>query len=203
MFTGLVESIGRVVAVRKESGELDLEVDLGALAEGLEPGASIALAGACCTLVRTSGAVGVFRLSAETLRRTWFASLAPGQLLNVERALRAGAALGGHFVQGHVDGVGRVLTPVESTRGGELRVGLTAECMRYCVEKGSIAIDGVSLTIANMDANSVTIAVIPHTAHMTTLGSALRDTPVNVEVDILAKYVERMLRARGDVPARP
>lgn len=199
MFTGLIQGVGRVVAARKAGGGMDLQVDLGAQAGDLALGASVALAGVCCTVTAVAGTVASFWLSAETLRRTWFGDVAVGRNLNVERCLRAGQEMGGHIVQGHVDGVGRVVAGL-GREGGDLVVELPSELARYCVEKGSIALDGVSLTIAGLAGGRITIAVIPHTATHTTLGQARAGDPIHVEVDVLAKYVERLVAAQAVRP---
>lgn len=195
MFTGLIEGVGAVVEARKVGGEMDLSLDLGSLVEGAAVGASIALSGVCCTVTAVLGTVARFWLSEETLRRTWFATLTAGHKLNIERCLRLGQEMGGHIVQGHVDGVGRVREAV-GPMGGTFAVEVPESLARYCVEKGSIALDGVSLTIATLVDNRMTAAIIPHTAALTTLGSTTRDAPINVEVDVLAKYVERLLAGR-------
>jgi riboflavin synthase len=195
MFTGLIEAIGSVAAVRKMGDEMELQVDLGRCADGVDVGASVALSGVCCTVTGRQGGIATFWLSAETLRRTWLRELRQGCKVNVERCLRAGQEMGGHIVQGHVDDVGRVVAPV-SQGGGSLEVELPLELTRYCVEKGSIALDGVSLTIAGIVGRKITVAVIPHTALHTTLGQGRTGDLVNVEVDVLAKYVERLLGRR-------
>ncbi|MBI5850699.1 MAG: riboflavin synthase [Planctomycetes bacterium] len=199
MFTGLVQGIGTVRAFRSVGGEADLEVELGPLGDSLRPGDSVALSGVCCTKVGDRPAS--FRLSAETLDRTWFDELVPGRRLNLEPALRAGDPLGGHLVQGHVDGVGRIAAGIDPVLGGELAVEVPGGLARYCVEKGSLAVDGVSLTIAGVAPSAegrviVRIAVIPHTATATTLGVARVGQRVNLEVDVIGKYVERLLEAR-------
>lgn len=196
MFTGLIEAVGTVVAARKVGAEMDLCVDLGALVDGQRIGDSIALSGTCCTVTAIDGTRASFWLSEETLRRTWFSALAPGRKLNIERCLRAGQPLGGHIVQGHVDGVGQVVAGVGEA-GGTWQVAVPDDLARYCVEKGSIALDGVSLTIASLRGSVVSIAIIPHTATHTTVGQMAPGTPINVEVDVLAKYVERLLAARN------
>ncbi len=201
MFTGLVQALGEVVERRELSNRLRLGVDLRALRGPIAIGDSIALSGACCTVVELTGGTGSFDLTPETLARTWLGGAAPGRLLNLEAALRAGEPLGGHLVQGHVDGVGRVAAAVDAAGGGELDVSLPAPLLKYCVEKGSITLDGVSLTIAAASAGSVRIAVIPHTAQVTTIGRARVGDPLHVEVDVIAKYVESMLGARGLSPA--
>jgi len=196
MFTGLVAAIGSVRQNVVAGDGRDLDVDLGAL-RGFALGDSIALSGVCCTVVRLQERVARFHLSRETLDRTWLARAAAGTRLNLEAALRAGEPLGGHLVQGHVDGRAEVRAPIDAQRGGELGVRVPKELQRYCVEKGSIALDGVSLTIAAISGDELRIAVIPHTAQATTLGDRKAGDLLHVEVDVIAKYVERMLGDRG------
>ncbi len=198
MFTGLVETSGRVLRAVRRGPEVDLYVDVGGLRGPLEIGASISISGVCCTLTALRGGEGEFRLSAETLRRTWLGEARPPREVNLEAALRAGDPMGGHIVQGHVDATGEVVAPISKREGGELGIRLPEELMKYCVEKGSVAIDGVSLTVARLEGDVVTIAVIPHTAQVPTLGGMARGQKVHVEVDILAKYVERLLAGRGE-----
>ena len=198
MFTGLVAAKGRLVAARRAGSEMDLSVALGPVADAAELGASIAISGVCCTVTARRGPNADFRLSAETLARTWLGGVRVGQEVNLEAALRAGDPLGGHIVQGHVDGIGEVAQSIDARAGGEFRARIPPELMRYCVEKGSIALDGVSLTIASMDEDTVGVAVIPHTASHTTLGGMEAGQPLNIEVDVLAKYVERLLPGHRD-----
>ncbi len=200
MFTGLVAAIGGVTAVAPAAGGLRLQVDLGGLPGSHRIGDSIALSGVCCTIVELSGGLAAFDLSAETLERTWLGRAAVGDRLNLEPALRAGDPLGGHLVQGHVDGVGEVTGPIDARDGGDLWARIPADLRRYCVEKGSITLDGVSLTIAGQRRDEVRIAIIPHTAQNTTLGGRPAGAPLHVEVDVLAKYVENMLQNRGFGP---
>jgi riboflavin synthase len=197
MFTGLVQAVGAVRARQAVGEELRLGIDLGTLAGPFRIGDSIALSGVCCTVVALAERVAEFHLSLETLRRTWLGQAAVGARLNLEGALRAGEPLGGHLVQGHVDGVGAVVVGIHAEHGGELWARLPSDLLRYCVAKGSITLDGVSLTIADQRQDQVMIAVIPHTAAWTTLGQKRPGDPLHVEVDVLAKYVERMLAARG------
>ncbi len=197
MFTGLIETVGRVLVARKIGRETDLDVDLGFSTDPVAIGDSIALSGVCCTVTAKRGTQATFRLSEETLRRTWFGTLKAGAAVNVERALCAGQPLGGHYVQGHVDGRAEVLTPVDARRGGEFWFQIPSELQKYCVEKGSIAVDGISLTLAALRDGRGMIAIIPHTADVTTLGSMRRGQAINLEVDILAKYVESILGARA------
>ncbi|MGE3172872.1 MAG: riboflavin synthase [Planctomycetota bacterium] len=206
MFTGLVAAVGTVRATAPAGSGLDLDVDLAPLrAAGAPPfriGDSIALSGVCCTIVTLDGGdVARFHLTPETLERTWLGRAAVGTPLNLEAALRAGDPLGGHMVQGHVDGTAAVTAAIHPRDGGELGVRVPASLRRYCVEKGSITLDGVSLTIAGLvaggDGAELRIAVIPHTAQVTTLGQKGVGEALHVEVDVIAKYVEQMLAARG------
>jgi riboflavin synthase len=196
MFTGLIQAKGRVTDARRSGDGMELCVDAGALGSPLRVGDSVAISGCCCTVVERAGGIARFHLSKETLARTWLGRVVVGQNVNLETAVRAGDPLGGHVVQGHVDGVGEVLAGVDAQRGGDLRARLPHELAVYCVVKGSITLDGVSLTLARVEGDEVTIAVIPHTAVVTTLGECTPGQPLNVEVDILAKYVERLLEAR-------
>lgn len=199
MFTGIIEEPRPVAALRaRVDGGLDVDLDLGAIAAQVVLGESIALAGVCLTVARLEGAIATFELSPETISRTHFNNLKTGSRVNMERALRFGDRLGGHWVQGHVDGVGRVERLEHMGEWAELDISLPEEFARYCVLKGSICLDGVSLTIARMAAGArgalcVTIALIPHTLQRTTLGECRPGTPIHVEVDVLAKYVERLL----------
>jgi riboflavin synthase len=197
MFTGLVESPRPVVsASRRADGGLDLDVDLGALADDVALGDSIAVSGVCLTAARLENGVARFEVSPESLARTRLGSLRAGDAVNVERALAASARLGGHFVQGHVDGLGTVARLEVKGEWAELDVKLPRTLGRYCVEKGSIALDGVSLTIARLEddagATTVTIALVPLTLSKTTLGARRAGDPIHVEVDLVAKYVERL-----------
>lgn len=196
MFTGLVEATGRIAFVRRDGEGLDLAVEAPGILDGLAIGDSIALSGCCTTVTRIDGRRVEFHMTKETLARTTFGQAASGRLLNLERALRADARLGGHFVQGHVDGVGKITGLDKRRDGWDLDLQLPSELERYCVEKGSICIDGISLTIAQIEKGKVTIALIPHTVDSTTLQAAKVGDEVHLEVDILAKYVERLLAGR-------
>ncbi|MGE3621163.1 MAG: riboflavin synthase [Acidimicrobiia bacterium] len=186
MFTGIVEELGTVR--RFAAGRL--EVGCHRVLADVELGASIAVNGCCLTVVEWDAEQGwwVADLSDETLARTSLGGLAPGDPVNLERPVRLEDRLGGHLVQGHVDGVGRIVEPVP-----DLRVALPDGLGRYVVEKGSVTVDGVSLTVVEANAEDFTVAVIPHTCEVTTLGTRVPGDPVNVEVDVTAKYVERLL----------
>ena len=194
MFTGIVEELGVVRAV----GASRLAVGCRTVASDAEVGASMAVNGVCLTVVERSGEHLAFDLSEETLRRTSFARLSDGDRVNLERPLMLLGRLGGHLVQGHVDGVGEVTSLGRSDDGGAwLTVRAPADVGRYLVEKGSVCVDGISLTVAARDADTFSVALIPHTLEATTLGSARVGDPVNLEVDVIAKYVEALLDGRA------
>jgi riboflavin synthase len=196
MFTGIVEGTGTVVALTR-SGTGDgarLEVDAPWPPGELAVGDSVAVDGCCLTVVaRTPGGFAA-DLVAETLRRTALGRLTKGARVNLERPLALGGRLGGHLVQGHVDGVGRVLERQRVGEGEEIRLELPEDLARYVVEKGSIAVDGVSLTVAAVGPDWFTVALVPHTLAATTLGGRGPGDPVHLEVDVVAKYVERLVQ---------
>jgi riboflavin synthase len=189
MFTGIVRERGRVASMRQEPEGLRLEIDAPATASQLGVGDSVSISGACLTATAVSN--GRFSVTAvtETLDRTTLGRLAPEDEVNLETATRAGDPLGGHFVQGHVDAVGRIA----SVDDGRVWVEAEPEILRYCVEKGSITVDGVSLTIAALRGDGFEVALIPHTLEVTTLGALQKGDDVNLEVDVLAKYVEKLI----------
>jgi len=190
MFTGLVEAVGNVVALAHDAdGAAVIEV-ASPLAGELSPGDSVAVSGACLTAREIEGDRFRADIVSETLRRTTLGDLAVGSKVNLELPLRASDRLGGHIVLGHVDGVGEVRARHES---GEIEVEIDGGLSRYVVEKGSIALDGVSLTVAGLDGDTLTVALIPATREATTLGEAAVGRRLNVEVDILAKHVERLV----------
>ncbi|HYZ78739.1 MAG TPA: riboflavin synthase [Gaiellaceae bacterium] len=195
MFTGIVRERGRLV--RRDGGAegVLLEVEAPETAATTAVGDSIALDGCCLTAIEVADGRIAFHAVPETIRRSTLDRLTPGEELNVEPALRAGEALGGHYVQGHVDGVGRVTAVEAEGEGRRLRIQPPPELLRYCVEKGSIAVDGVSLTIAALQTHAFDVALVPHTLAATTLGRVRPGDEVNLEADVLAKYVERLLPA--------
>jgi riboflavin synthase len=196
MFTGIVEGTGTVVALTAapDGAAARLEVQAPWLAGDLAVGDSVAVDGCCLTV--TAAAAGGFAadLVAETLRRTALGRLAAGARVNLERPLALGGRLGGHLVQGHVDGVGRVLDRRPVGEGEEVRVELPEGLARYVVEKGSIAVDGVSLTVTAAGPDWFAVALVPHTLAATTLGERRPGDPVHLEVDVVAKYVERLVQ---------
>ncbi|MGH2765522.1 MAG: riboflavin synthase [Actinomycetota bacterium] len=188
MFTGIVEERGRV----RQTGPR-LVVECRTVAEDVGMGGSIAVSGVCLTVAdRLQGALA-FDLTPETLARTTLGSLRPGERVNLERPVTLTTRLGGHLVQGHVDGVGTVGSVERSEDGAVARVGLTDGLGRYVVEKGSVAVDGVSLTVASVSEDAFTVALVPHTLEVTTLGKLSQGDRVNLEVDVLAKYVEGLV----------
>ena len=189
MFTGIVRELGAVEGVEESATGVRLLVRAPETAAAAAVGDSVAVNGVCLTAVGAEDGVLAFDAVPETLRRSSLGRLAAGAHVNVEPALRAGEPLGGHFVQGHVDGVGRVRRA--DAEGLEIEAG--EEILRYCVEKGSVAVEGVSLTIAALGEDSFTVALVPHTREVTTLGALAEGDEVNLEVDVLAKHVERLL----------
>jgi riboflavin synthase len=193
VFTGIVRELGAVEAIDGDAGGVRIRLRAPETAAAAAPGDSVALNGVCLTVTATAGELLAFDAVPETLRRTSLGRLAAGSPVNVEPALRAGEPLGGHIVQGHVDGVGRVRAVEPEGEGVRLTIEPPAELLRYCVEKGSIAVEGVSLTIAALGQETFALALIPHTLAVTTLGSLQPGDEVNLEVDVIAKYVERLL----------
>jgi riboflavin synthase len=189
MFTGIVEELGAVVAVGAER----LTVSSHTVSTGLEPGASVSVNGVCLTLVARDDERCSFDLSEETLERTTLGALAPGDPVNLERPVTLASRLGGHLVQGHVDGVGEVVAVREDAQGARIRITVPQSASRFIVEKGSVAVDGVSLTVAALLDRHIEAALIPHTLAVTTLGSVRPGDRVNLEVDMIAKYVERLM----------
>ena len=194
MCTGLIREVGRVAAIDGGADGVRLTIEAPETARGAQLGDSVALSGVCLTVVdRTDGRLA-FEAVPETLARSSLQTLEPGSRVNVEPALRAGEPLGGHYVQGHVDGVGEVRSVAPEGDGRRIWVDAPLELMRYVVEKGSVAVEGTSLTVAALDDRGFAVALIPHTLGETTLGDLEAGDRVNLEADVLAKYVERLLK---------
>jgi len=190
MFTGIVEERGVV----RELGTTRLSIGCRTVASDATEGASIAVNGACLTVVERSDEHLAFDVSEETLRRTSFSRLRAGDRVNLERSLTLSSRLGGHLVQGHVDGVGEVVAiDLAEDRSAWITVRAPERVARYLVDKGSVCVDGVSLTVASRDGETFGVALIPHTLEVTTLGTAEVGDPLNLEVDVIAKYVEALL----------
>ena len=192
MFTGLVEGMGRVVSV-KEDGMARLGVSVGRLAEGTKVGDSVSVNGVCLTVNDADGEVLVFYMMPETLRRTALGGLREGDIVNLERAMTPETRFGGHIVQGHVDGVGKVqsVTPEGEAEIWEFAAPETV--LKYAVEKGSVCVEGISLTLVSVQESSFTVSVLPQTKEATNLKSLAPGDRVNLEADVIAKYVERLL----------
>lgn len=187
MFTGIIESIGVIDGISARA--LTVKTDL----EPLHPGESIAVDGVCLTVISWESSAFTVELSEETTRRTTLGELTAGRTVNLERPLAASARFGGHIVQGHVDGVGRIVEIIAAEGSQEVSIEVTADLRRYLVVKGSVAVDGVSLTVSLLDGAIFKVALIPHTLVASTFGEKAQGDPVNIEVDIIAKYVERLL----------
>ena len=197
MFTGIVHERGIVVALERTGVDLRLGVDAPMTADDADLGESVSVSGACLTVAALDANVMTFDVVQETLSRTRLGDLSEGDSVNVEPALRGADQLGGHFVQGHVDGLGTVSSVEAEGSGKRVWVDAAPEILRYCVEKGSIAVDGVSLTIAELGERGFAVALVPHTLEVTTLGAVRPGDPVNLEVDLLAKYVEKFVQTDG------
>ena len=193
MFTGIVVEQGEVRSAEPAAAGVDLAISAPAIASDARVGDSVSIDGCCLTVVAASDGELAFDVVPESLRRTALDAVMPGAEVNVEPALRVGEALGGHYVQGHVDEVGRIRS-IESTEDG-VRMWIDAPegVLRYCVEKGSVAVQGVALTITALDDDGFEVALVPHTLAATTLAGLEPGAPVNLEVDVLAKYVERLV----------
>jgi riboflavin synthase len=195
MFTGIVEEVGTIRRLTNITNGARLTVAAHTVTQDAKLGDSIAVNGVCLTVVEKSADTFAADLSAETLKRTSLRQAVVGTRVNLERALLPTTRLGGHIMQGHVDGTGQFIHAQAIGEGWTVRIGFPAELARYLVEKGSIAVDGISLTIAALGESWFEIAVIPHTWQMTNLSSLTSGAAVNLEVDIIAKYVEKMMQA--------
>ena len=196
MFTGIVRERGRVASVDGDGNGIRIRLEAPLTARDVAIGDSVSLNGCCLTVVETGGGTLAFDAVPETLARSSLEGLEAGSELNIESALRAGDPLGGHYVQGHVDGVGTVRSVEPEGKGRRIWFDAPPDVLRYCVEKGSVAVDGVSLTIAGLDENGFAVVLIPHTLSATTLGKLEPGARVNLEGDVLAKYVERLVEVR-------
>ncbi len=195
MFTGIIEGTARVKSVSKSRKGADtfLRIELGKLSRGLKKGDSVSVSGACLTVTKLEKGDADFEMVAETTRRTSLGDLRPGDRVNIERSLRVGGRLEGHFVLGHVDGTGIIDEIIRLASETKIWIKLDKGLARAGVPKGSIAVDGVSLTLVDVDADRISISLIPHTLKATTLGQRSRGDRVNIEADILGKYVAHSL----------
>ena len=194
MFTGIIEETGSILSHRSEREGALLVIETRTLSAGLRNGDSVAVNGVCLTVTHCDDKTFSCQLSMETLGRTSFGTASAGTPVNLERPMKAGDRFGGHFVLGHVDGVGRLLSASTSGDGSNMRFEFPPELERYFVYKGSVAVDGISLTIATLEKGSFSVAVIPHTLNVTNFKDLKVGAPVNLEVDILGKYFERFFQ---------
>ncbi|MGW7268456.1 riboflavin synthase [Streptomyces sp. NPDC054842] len=201
MFTGIVEELGEVTAVENLGDASRFRLRGPVVTQDAQHGDSIAVNGVCLTVVDHEGDEFTADVMAETLDRSSLGALSVGSRVNLERPTAVGARLGGHIVQGHVDGTGTVLERRPSENWEIVKVSLPASLSRYVVEKGSVTVDGISLTVVEAGPDFFTVSLIPTTLALTTLGLKQAGDPVNLEVDIIAKYVERLLGARAEQPA--
>jgi len=198
MFTGIIESLGSVTRMKRKGGDALLEIETPMNLEDVRVGDSIAVNGACLTITRKSTRSFAADVSAETLARTNLALLRAGERVNLEKSLRLNSFLGGHLVLGHIDGIGKIQEKTLKDNGIQFGIDVDASMNRYLVEKGSIAVEGVSLTVNRCEKNRFYVNIIPHTAHTTTLGLKKVADHVNIETDIIGKYVEKFVnREKG------
>jgi riboflavin synthase len=193
MFTGLIERVCRVKSVRRSGGAMFLAIDLGNLADECKIGDSIAVSGVCLTITRLEGSAAVFDISAETLSKSTLDKLGPSSQVNIERAVMATDRFGGHFVQGHIDGTATVKAIDKQGKFAEMKFSAEAELLDAMVVKGSVAVDGISLTIAGIDKDSFKVALIPETLNKTILSKVKIGDKVNIETDIIVKTIKRQL----------
>ena len=194
MFTGLIIATGRVLAIEDKGGDLELGIDAPALdPERSKLGDSVSVEGVCLTVTRRDGCAFYADVSRETLSKTTLGTLGPGSRVNLEPSLRAGDALGGHMVSGHVDAVGRLTAVHQDGRSWRLEFELPAVLMCYVAPKGSICVNGVSLTVNHVGGRMFDVNIIPHTHEVTTLGDLVVDAGVNIEIDVVARYLERLM----------
>jgi riboflavin synthase len=194
MFTGIIIATGRVLSIEETGGDLELAIDAAALdATRMNLGDSVSVQGCCLTVTRRTGTAFHADVSRETLSKTMLGTLRPGSRVNLEPSLRAGDALGGHLVSGHVDAVGRLTAAHQDARSWRLEFELPAALMRFVAAKGSICIDGVSLTVNQVGGRRFDVNIIPHTREVTTLGGLVVDAGVNIEIDTIARYLDRLL----------
>jgi riboflavin synthase len=198
MFTGIVVAKGRITAIAERGGDLELGVDATGLGSArFSIGDSICVQGACLTVTRKQGSCFFADVSRETMAKTTLGRLKAGSTVNLEPSLRAGDALGGHMVSGHVDALGVLRQMTADARSRRMEFELPAELMRFVAPKGSICIDGISLTVNKVDGRRFDVNVIPHTLDHTTLGELRIDDTVNVEIDVVARYLERLMAKIG------
>jgi len=194
MFTGIIIATGRVISLAQKGGDLELGIDAAALDfSRIAIGDSISVQGACLTVTRMDGNAFYADVSRETMAKTTLGALQPGSRVNLEPSLRAGDALGGHWVSGHVDAVGKLKALVQDARSWRMEFELPGAVMRFVAPKGSICVNGVSLTVNDVEGRRFDVNVIPHTHEVTTLGELKIDDGVNIEIDVIARYLDRLM----------
>ena len=199
MFTGIIVATGRVTTLTETGGDLELGIDAAALdLARIEAGDSVSVQGACLTVTRMQGTRFFADVSRETMAKTTLGTLRPGSRVNLEPSLRAGDALGGHWVSGHVDAVGKLCAAVQDARSWRLEFELPESLMRFVASKGSICVNGVSLTVNKIGGRRFDVNIIPHTHQATTLGELQIDDGVNIEIDVIARYLERLMTRTGE-----
>jgi riboflavin synthase len=196
MFTGIVEELGVVTSIQKLHDAVRLSIGAAEVTDGAKPGDSIAVNGVCLTVVTNKRGIFTADVMLQTLANTSLGGLMVDSVVNLERAVTPTTRLGGHIVQGHVDGTGEILSRTPSEHWELVEISLPFALNRYLVDKGSITVDGISLTVAEVNAESFTVSLIPETLARTTLGHKQPGDPVNLEVDVIAKYVEKMVSPR-------
>lgn len=203
MFTGIIEEMGVIKAVDKTLAGTRLRLFAQLILDDLPPGASVSVNGACLTVVEVDDQGFAVDVSPETLSVTTLGELATGDPVNLERAMKLNERIGGHLVSGHVDGVGAVVARQQDGNAVVLTIEAPPEIMRYCVPKGSMTVDGISMTVNGLQERAFSLAVVPHTAQHTTLGVKQPGARVNLECDLIGKYVERLLQERRQLPPKP
>lgn len=202
MFTGLIEEVGKVESVIKSTKSAKITIKACKILEGIKLGDSISTNGVCLTITSFSGNSFIVDVMPETMRNSNLSKLSPGEQVNLERALRASDRLGGHMVSGHIDGIGTIKNYEQEDNAVWITVAAAAEILKYVVHKGSIAIDGVSLTIACVDETEFKVSIIPHTKEKTTLLDKKVGDQLNLECDVIGKYIEKFLGVREQTPTK-
>lgn len=195
MFTGIIEEVGKLKSIKREGETITLEVNAPFVSRDIALGSSVAVSGVCLTVVGVKGDIFVAEMMEETAKKTKLSFLRPGELLNLERSLKLSSRLDGHIVQGHVEGVGIISRVVGDKRTKVMWIKTEEEVFRYIVPKGSVAVDGVSLTVIEMEGSTFSVGLIPATLESTTLGKSREGDQVNIETDILGRYIERFLHS--------
>jgi riboflavin synthase len=201
MFTGIIEGLGTLSAVRSAGSGKRLAIEADFSLAGSKVGDSIAVSGACLTAVQIAERRFEVDVAPETLGKTTLDACRAGERVNLERALRLSDRIDGHLVSGHIDGTGRILSRERMGNAEIITIGLREELTRFMIVKGSVAVDGISLTINSLEADRFTLSIIPHTARLTTIGFKAQGEPVNIETDMIGKYVQKFLAAKADAAA--